>query len=153
MAAHKSEIGLIAADVGQTQVMTVARMAHHLERAVLALTRTAMTTRDEFGEVTMPGQTPQVDSVAFEVVNFELEQLAALKIGDRVILELSLERLGRTSARLDFRMLRPGDIRTCVQGNLSIVSVEPVTRRASPIPTRLRNVLLDIADEEVPPLP
>lgn len=150
MSAHRTEIGLGAADVGQTQVMTVARMAYHLERAVLALTRTAMTTRDEFGEVTMPGQLPQVESVAFEMVNFELEQLSALKMGDRVLMELTLERLGRTSARLDFRLQRIGDVRTCVQGTLSIVSVDPVSRKAMPIPNRLRNALLDIADEDVP---
>jgi len=150
MAAHRTEILLGAADVGQTQVMTVARMVFHLERAVMALTRNAMTTRDEFGEVTMPGQPAQVDMVAFEVVNFELEQLSALKLNDRVTLELTLQRLGRTSARIDFRLLRPGDARCCVQGNLSIVSVDPVSRKAMPIPNRLRNVLLDIADEEVP---
>ena len=49
--------------------------------------------------------------------------------------------------QIDFRIVRPSDNRTCVQGRLSLVAVEPATRKAKEIPQRLRAALLGIADE------
>jgi acyl-CoA thioesterase FadM len=149
--ADRTELVISREDVGPTLVLTTARTAFHVEKAVQALAKRAMVTRqpsdEEHGEMTMPGELPQVQRVAFEIVRFEMEQIAAVKLGEQAALEVTLDRMGRTSVQIDFRILRPADYRTCVQGRLSLVAVEPATRKPREIPQRLRIALLGIADE------
>lgn len=73
---------------------------------------------------------------AFPRVHVECDFMLALVHDDVIDIEVTLSRLGRSSATLDFRTFKSGEL--AAKGRVVIVCMDRKTQQAAPIPHELR---------------
>jgi 4-hydroxybenzoyl-CoA thioesterase len=88
------------------------------------------------------------DRYGFPIVHTQCEFLGPCRIGERLVLELTVARIGRTSLDLSFRGRIGGETRLRARNVRAMMSLE--TYRALPIPDALRAAM---APYTVPPAP
>jgi YbgC/YbaW family acyl-CoA thioester hydrolase len=79
------------------------------------------------------------DSFTFPRVHVECDFRLALLHDDAIIIEVFLTKLGKSSARLEFRTLKNGEI--AATGVVVIACMSRQTQRAIPMPAELREKL------------
>ena len=80
--------------------------------------------------------------VGFPVVGFECSFTAPLRYGDAALIEVSVERVGRSSATLSFRVLRRSDRARAAQMKMTFVVTDLGDFRSCPMPDDVRQVLV-----------
>jgi len=75
-------------------------------------------------------------NIGFPRVHVECDFLLALTFDDLIRIEVCLTKLGRSSARLEFRTLKEGEL--AAKGAVVIVCMDRVTQRAVAVPDDLR---------------
>jgi|SRR5665213_1266267 len=86
------------------------------------------------------GITYGTDGYAFPRVHVDCDFMLAMINDDPIQIEVSLARLGRSSARLEFRTFKGVDL--AAKGSVVIACMDRTTQRAIPIPEELRAKLM-----------
>ena len=81
-------------------------------------------------------QSPKVD---FPRVRVECDYTSPLVFDDVIDIEVTVERVGRSSFTLGFAVTVTG--RLAARGKLTIVAMDPPTHKSTPLPDRLRAAL------------
>lgn len=87
------------------------------------------------------------DRVGFPTVSAQCDYRAPLRFGDTVAIELGLSRLGRASARFDYRALKvdpEGDDTVAAEGQVTCAIVDLDKFQAVGTPERLRALFLEL---------
>jgi len=87
-----------------------------------------------------------LQSYAFPRVHLECDFQGAIRYDDEIDVMARIERVGTTSWTVAFAAYPPNvaasNAPTLATGRMTIVSMDPVTERATPLPDELRHVLL-----------
>jgi 4-hydroxybenzoyl-CoA thioesterase len=78
------------------------------------------------------------ERLGFPTVNARAEFFAPLVYGDVAEVEVSVSRVGRTSATFEYAIRRAGDAAVCVRATLVQVAMNLDERRGVPIPEKYR---------------
>lgn len=79
--------------------------------------------------------------VLFPRVHVECDYRLGLEHDDEIDIEVRVGRVGKTSARLDFRTLKSGDL--AAQGHVVIVCMDREKQEAAPLPDEIRRRLAE----------
>jgi len=86
-------------------------------------------------------------SYAFPRVHLECDFQGAIRYDDEIDVTARIERVGNSSWTVAFAACPPGvtssDDPTLATGRMTIVSMDPATERATPLPDELRRALSD----------
>jgi acyl-CoA thioesterase FadM len=85
------------------------------------------------------GITYTSSAIGFPRVHVECDYRLAMVYDDLILIEVCLTKLGRSSARLEFRALKEGEV--AAQGVIVIACMDRKTQRAIPFPDDLRDKL------------
>ena len=77
--------------------------------------------------------------VLFPRVHVECDYRLALGHDDEIDIEVRVGRIGKTSARFDFRTLKEGDL--AAQGHVVVVCMDRKNQKAAPLPDEIRRRL------------
>lgn len=90
-----------------------------------------------------------LESYAFPRVHLECDFQGAIRYDDEINVSAKIERVGNSSWTVAFAAYPPGaissDAATLATGRMTIVSMDPTTERATPLPDELRRALADSA--------
>jgi YbgC/YbaW family acyl-CoA thioester hydrolase len=86
------------------------------------------------------------ERVGFPVVRAEAEFFVPLVYGDEVDVEVFVSQTGRSSATFEYRLKRAGDATLCARATLVQAAMNLETRRAVPVPERLREAFARSAE-------
>lgn len=85
------------------------------------------------------------NSAHLPIVHAEADYRAPLKLGDRLLLQLTIERIGDSSFVLDCRIRRAEDGRLASKVSTVHVAVDPGSREKMDLPSALRAALEEIS--------
>ena len=85
------------------------------------------------------------ERIGFPTVNVRAEFFAPLVYGDEVDVEVSVTRVGRSSVTFEYSARRVSDGLLCARSEQVQVAMSLNTRRAVPVPDRLRRAFADDA--------
>ena len=80
------------------------------------------------------------DGIAFPIVHVEADYFSPLKIGDRIVVEMRLKKMGRTSFTVACAIRKKGERKVVAQGEITHVVIDRRTFRPIPIPPRYRTI-------------
>jgi 4-hydroxybenzoyl-CoA thioesterase len=83
------------------------------------------------------------ERIGFPTVNVRAEFLAPLVYGDEVEAEVSISRVGRSSAVFEYSLRRASDGTLCARATLVQVAMNLDTRRSTPIPEQYRRAFVN----------
>jgi 4-hydroxybenzoyl-CoA thioesterase len=86
------------------------------------------------------------ERIGFPLVKAEAEFFVPLVYGDEVDVEVFVSQTGRSSATFEYRLKRAGDGTLCVRATLVQAAMNLETRRAVPVPERLREAFARSAE-------
>ena len=78
------------------------------------------------------------DGLAFPIVHVEADYFAPLRIGDRVVVEMRLKKMGRTSFTVACAIRKKGERKVVAKGEITHVLIDKKTFRPLPIPKKYR---------------
>jgi acyl-CoA thioester hydrolase len=116
----------------ECDVQGVVFNANYLVYLDVALTELLRTTHGSYGALIEAG-------VDLMLVESRVTYRAPARADDAIEIELSVGALGRTSMRIDARVLRDGDV--LADAELHYVAVDPATQRKRPLDTAFRTRL------------
>ena len=82
------------------------------------------------------------ERLGFATVNAQAEFFVPFTYGDEVEVEVSVSRVGRSSATFEYRLRRASDATLCARATLVQVALDVDARRAVEIPARYRAVFI-----------
>ena len=85
------------------------------------------------------------ERIGFPTVNVRAEFLVPLVYGDEVEVEVSVSRVGRSSAVFEYGLRRASDGTFCARATLVQVAINLNTRRSIPIPEQYRRAFTESA--------
>lgn len=83
------------------------------------------------------------DRLGFPTVHMEVDFLKPLSFGERLTVEVSVAKIGKTSVIFRYRFLKGRDLR--VDAKLTLVAVDMKSFKPRPIPARYRKIFASIA--------
>lgn len=78
------------------------------------------------------------ENVGWPAVHAEADYKRPVRFGDRLRIEVSVARLGETSATFEYVGTRVGDTEPAVTGKIVVACLEMTSMRPQPIPARYR---------------
>jgi acyl-CoA thioesterase FadM len=82
----------------------------------------------------------------FPRVHVECDYRLPLGHDDEIDIEVRVGRIGKTSARFDFRTLKNGDV--AAEGNIVVVCMDRERQKAAPVPDDIRQRLTALMSDK-----
>lgn len=98
---------------------------------------------DDAGSISYPQMINEMRR-GFPTVSIHSEFTAPLSYGDFVLVKLTVEKIGRSSAIFNYRIYRKKDSELCFSAEITSVFIDLDTKTPLPIPDEIRSLLENV---------